>query len=223
MPPAAAALRLTAPQRPLPDCPDRYSGGAGTAMPGRLERDLAAAADETLVAWSAAGDRRAFAALAGRHLPRLHGLALRITGNAAEAEDVAQEALLRAWQHAGRFDPSKARFGTWLYRIAANLAIDHARRRPAARPLPDADALVAALADPGAGPEALLQQRQQQALFQQALAALPARQRAALALAHDQGLSGAEAAAVLETSERAVEGLLHRARRFLTAALRQAG
>ncbi|WP_160000139.1 sigma-70 family RNA polymerase sigma factor [Roseomonas sp. 18066] len=184
----------------------------------RLARDHAAAADEALIAWSAGGDRLAFNALAARHLPRLHALAFRITGSAAEAEEVAQDALLRAWQHAARFDPDRARFGTWLYRIAANLAIDRARRRPAA-PMLSTDALAGTLADPAATPEEALALRQQEAALREALAALPERQRAALALAHDQGLSGAEAAAILETSERAVEGLLHRARRFLAARL----
>ncbi|MCQ4162879.1 sigma-70 family RNA polymerase sigma factor [Roseomonas sp. GC11] len=195
--PAAALERL--PQRPL-------------------ERDREAAADETLIAWAAEGDRLAFGTLAARHLPRLHGLALRITGSAAEAEDVAQEALLRAWQHAARFDPARAKLSTWLYRIAANLAVDQARRRQGQAPQP----LEEGLPDPAIGPEEALAARQRQALLAEALAALPPRQRAALALAHDQGLSGAEAAAVLETSERAVEGLLHRARRFLAGRLREA-
>ncbi|ONG58277.1 hypothetical protein BKE38_03220 [Pseudoroseomonas deserti] len=187
-----------------------------------MARDHAAATDEALIAWSAGGDRPAFNALAARHLPRLHALAQRITGSAAEAEEIAQEALLRAWQQAARFDPGRARFGTWLYRIAANLAIDAARRRPAAAMLAVHD-LADSLADPGLTPEDSLALRQQDAALQAALAALPERQRAALALAHDQGLSGAEAAAILDTSERAVEGLLHRARRFLAARLAALG
>lgn len=200
--------------------PERPAGAtAPEALPPALARDRAAASDEALIAWAAAGDRLAFGALAARHLPRLHGLAQRITGSAAEAEDVAQEALLRAWQNAARFDPERARFATWLHRIASNLAIDHCRRRGGAAPLP----LAEHWPDPAAGPEAALAERQRRALLEQALSELPPRQRAALALAHDQGLSGAEAAAVLETSERAVEGLLHRARRFLADRLRGDG
>ncbi|MFB9968792.1 sigma-70 family RNA polymerase sigma factor [Pseudoroseomonas cervicalis] len=191
---------------------------ADGALPPALARDREAAsdrADRLGRRWRPAGLRRA----GGRHLPRLYGLAHRITGSAAEAEDVAQEALLRAWQKAGQFDPERARFATWLHRIASNLAIDHCRRRGAAAPLP----LAEHWPDPASGPEQALQERQRRAGLERALAELPPRQRAALALAHDQGLSGAEAAAVLATSERAVEGLLHRARRFLAARLRGEG
>lgn len=209
------ALSPLARLRPAP-APRAAADGA---LPPALARDREAASDETLIAWAAAGDRLAFGALAGRHLPRLYGLAHRITGSAAEAEDVAQEALLRAWQKAGQFDPERARFATWLHRIASNLAIDHCRRRGAAAPLP----LAEHWPDPASGPEQALQERQRRAGLERALAELPPRQRAALALAHDQGLSGAEAAAVLATSERAVEGLLHRARRFLAARLRGEG
>ncbi|MFT8243062.1 sigma-70 family RNA polymerase sigma factor [Roseomonas sp. BN140053] len=184
----------------------------------RLERNRAEAADEVLVAWSVAGDRLAFDQLAARHLPRLYGLALRITGTAAEAEEVAQDAMLRAWENAARFDPARASFGTWVFRIASNLAIDRVRSRgsrPAA-PLEEA----AALADPEPGPEEQLSARQQRGRMAAALAELPARQRAALALFYDQGLSGSEAASALSVSVRGLEGLLRRARRCLAARLR---
>ncbi|SUE63055.1 sigma-70 family RNA polymerase sigma factor [Roseomonas gilardii] len=92
------------------------------------ERDRGTATDETLIAWAAAGDRLAFDHLCTRQLPLLYSAALRVTGRPAEAEEVAQEAMLRAWRDAGRFDPRKAKLSTWLYRIAVNLAIDRARR-----------------------------------------------------------------------------------------------
>ncbi|MFC0410796.1 sigma-70 family RNA polymerase sigma factor [Roseomonas elaeocarpi] len=188
------------------------------ATPGRtppLDRDRAAAADEVLIGWTAGGDRLAFDVLAARHLARLHAVALRITGNPAEAEEIAQEAMLRAWQHAARFDPDRARLGTWLYRIAANLAIDRARRPGFAtlEGVPD-------LPDPAEDPEARLLAREDRAALLAALEELPARQRAALALSYDAGLSGAEAAAALDVSPRAVEGLLRRARQFLLSRLK---
>jgi len=181
----------------------------------RLARDLGAAEDATLLAWAAKGDRPAFNQLAARHLPQLYRVALRITGQPAEAEEVAQEAMLRLWQHAARFDPEQARLSTWLHRIATNLAIDRARR-PRAAPLQEAGILP----DPAPGPEAALQERQRRGRLATALEELPPRQRAALALSYDQGLSGAEAAAALSVSTRALEGLLRRARRFLSARLR---
>jgi RNA polymerase sigma-70 factor (ECF subfamily) len=128
-----------------------------------------------------------------------------------------QEAMLRLWRHAARFDPGRAQLGTWLYRITANLAIDRTRR-PASH-LPDE---TQDPEDPSPGPEARLVERQRQALLAAALAELPPRQRAALALSYDQGLSGAEAAAALSVSPRALEGLLRRARQFLSVRLRGA-
>ncbi|MFC4166854.1 sigma-70 family RNA polymerase sigma factor [Teichococcus aestuarii] len=186
---------------------------AGVVPP--LARDRAAAADAALLGWAAAGDRLAFDQLATRHLPALYRIGLRITGSAAEAEEVAQEALLRAWRNAARFDPARGQVGTWLYSIASHAAIDRARR---ATPLP----LDAApeTADPAPDPEAALAARERQALLGAALRELPPRQRAALALSHDQGLSGAEAAAALSISTRALEGLLRRARFLLASRLR---
>lgn len=183
----------------------------------RLLRDLPAADDATLLGWAAAGDRRAFDQLAGRHLPVLYRVALRITGQPAEAEEVVQEAMLRLWRHAARFDPGRAQLGTWLYRITANLAIDR-MRRPAAHLLDGAQDPE----DPAPDPETRLVERQRQTLLAAALAELPPRQRAALALSYDQGLSGAEAAAALSVSPRALEGLLRRARQFLFIRLRGA-
>lgn len=199
-----------------------------TALPGRsepltpprteaqavLNRDRAAATDEALLAWSAAGDRLAFDQLSLRHLPRLYQLAHRITGDAAAAEDVAQDAMLRVWQAAARFDPERAKFGTWLHRIATNLAIDRTRQARHTAPAPD-DTLPA----PGPSPEQQAATRQQRDRVAAALQEMPARQRAALALFYDQEMEGSQAAAALSVSARALEGLLRRARRFLAGRL----
>ncbi|WP_254452452.1 sigma-70 family RNA polymerase sigma factor [Roseicella sp. DB1501] len=172
-----------------------------------------AAEDDTLMAWAAAGDRAAFGVLVARHGERALRIALRVLGNAEEAEEVAQEAFLRAWQAAASFDPARARFTTWLHRITLNLAIDRSRRRGKAVNA-DEEAL-ARLADPAPGPEAAAVAAEDRAALADALARLPARQRAAIALAYEEGLSGAEAAALLDVSERALEGLLRRARLML--------
>lgn len=187
----------------------------GPALQPRLSRDLAAASDEALLAWAGEGDRMAFDQLALRHLGRLHQVALRITGRPAEAEEAVQDAMLSAWRNATRFDPARARAGTWLYSITAHAAIDRARR-PAPMPLEAAGDPP----DPAADPESRLAERQRQEQLQAAMADLPPRQRAALALAYDQGLSGAEAAAALSVSLRGLEGLLRRARGLLAARLR---
>src|SRR6516165_3261425 len=75
-----------------------------------------------------AGDREAYRALVDRHSRNVHRLAYRLTGNAHDAEDVVQEAFLRAYQKLQQFE-ARANFGTWVYRIAANYAIDRMRQR----------------------------------------------------------------------------------------------
>ena len=170
----------------------------------------AGADDAQLMAWTVAGNRVAFDALAGRHLKRAYRTALRIVGNGSDAEDVAQEAMVRAWKNARSWDVNRSQFTTWLYRITVNLAIDR-RRRP--RPLP----LDAAgdPADPAQGAAARLESQELGAALADALAAMPERQRAALTLTYYEGLSGKEAAEALSVSVRGLEGLLRRGRIFL--------
>ncbi|MBX6743006.1 MAG: RNA polymerase sigma factor [Acetobacteraceae bacterium] len=193
------------------DAPRRPAGLAARADAG----------DAELMAWAGAGDRAAFDILVERHAERVLRLALRVLGDAAEAEDVAQDAFLRAWQAAPRFDPGRARFTTWLHRIVLNLAIDHARRRGR---LPPAGLDAAKdLPDPAKGPEARLSEAEGREALVAALDALPPRQRAAIALAYEEGLSGAAAAEALSVSERALEGLLRRARQMLRARLDPGG
>lgn len=173
--------------------------------------------DEALLARSAGGDRLAFDALAGRHLERAYRIALRIVGSAAEAEDVAQEAMVRVWESAARFDPSRARFSTWCYRIIVNLAVSQ-QRRPATLAL---DAALE-IADPADDAETRIATREAQAGLVAALDAMPARQRAALVLVYYEEMSAADAAEVLEISPRALEGLLRRGRQFIRERLAEA-
>ena len=207
-------LQLVLPALPVAPRPAAALG----ASPPALARDRAAAADAELMAWAASGDRLAFDALVGRHAERVLRVALRVLGDPDEAEEVAQEALLRAWRNAAGFDPARAKFSTWLHRIVLNLAIDRARRRRVA-PHAGIDA-AEGLADPGPGPDAALLAAQDAARLQAALAALPPRQRAAIVLAAE-GMRAEEAAAALSVSRRALEGLLRRARQWLGARLRE--
>src|SRR4029077_5813659 len=84
--------------------------------------------DETAVARARAGDADAFRVLVERHSRPLFRLGFRMTGNESDAEDVVQETFLRAYRQLARFD-ERASFGTWLYRIAANYALDLVRAR----------------------------------------------------------------------------------------------
>ena len=85
--------------------------------------------DAALLAAYAAGDDAAARVLIGRLGPRLLALATRMLGDGAEAEDIAQEAMLRLWQRAAEWRPGEARVATWVTRVALNLATDRLRRR----------------------------------------------------------------------------------------------
>ncbi|MFN3591792.1 MAG: sigma-70 family RNA polymerase sigma factor [Thermaurantiacus sp.] len=168
----------------------------------------AAEPEALLAARVAAGDAEAFRLLArGLAGPGL-ALATRVLGDRALAEDAVQEALARLWREARRYDPARGSFGAWWRRVLMNCALDGRRRLRPVVPLEAA----AHVADPAPGPEANAANGALARRLEQALAALPPRQRAALAMFHGEGHSMAEIAAVLETTEKAVEGLLGRAR-----------
>ena len=173
--------------------------------------------DEALMARTAAGDRAAFDTLAARYLLRLRRAAARVLGDPAAAEDVAQDALLRAWTRAGSYDPRQAAVSTWLHRIAVNAAIDRLR---SVRP---SGAMPEDLADPSLAADAALIARERDGLLAKAIAALPERQRDAIALTYGEGWSGQDAAQALRVSTRALEGLLHRGRKVLRAYLEAHG
>ncbi|HVE20452.1 MAG TPA: sigma-70 family RNA polymerase sigma factor [Acidocella sp.] len=162
------------------------------------------------MSWSADGDRRAFDEIVTRHGPFALRVAARLIPDPKVAEDVVQEAMLRAWSQAGRFDPQRARLTTWLYRILVNLCIDHRRRRRF-EPLPEGFDAV----DPAAGIDEVMESDERVRAFAKVVKSLPARQRAAITLVYDEGMSGAEAARVLGMSAKAVERLLSRARAYL--------
>jgi RNA polymerase sigma-70 factor, ECF subfamily len=172
------------------------------------------AADGELIAWSAGGDRRAFDEIVTRHGPFALRVARRLVRDPLLAEDLVQEAMVRAWSQARHFDPRRARFTTWLYRIVVNLGIDQ-RRRMRLEPLPEAFDPV----DPAIGADERMEVDERHAALAAALEGLPGRQRAAMILVYDEGMSGVEAARVLGLSAKAVERLLARARAALRARL----
>jgi RNA polymerase sigma-70 factor (ECF subfamily) len=168
--------------------------------------------DEALMARVASRDQRAFRILMDRHMHRAIALAERVVGGNAEADDIGQEAFLRAWGNAPGFDPRMASFRTWLYRIVLNLSLDRRRRRShGPYPIEDAEEI----ASEAPGPLAEIVAEEEAIIVERALAGLPDRQRAAVALFHMEGLSGREAAGVMNLSEKAFESLLIRARRAL--------
>jgi RNA polymerase sigma-70 factor (ECF subfamily) len=171
--------------------------------------------DETLMARAGRGDREACGSLVARHLGRVVAFAGRVLGDRNAAEDVAQEVFLRLWTHAGRWQPGRARLGTWLHRVALNLCLDRlARRRE--RPLDEAGEPP----DPQPSATALVEARDIGRHVNEEMMNLPSQQRIAITLCHYQGFSNLEAAEVLDVSVEALESLLARGRRTLRARLR---
>lgn len=166
--------------------------------------------DETLLSGIAAGDTRALRTLSDRHAGKIFALSYRMLGSADEADEVAQEALIRIWKNAGGWDPGRAAFTTWLHRVVTNLCLDRLRRRK------DGSELEENLLPPvGPVAECRIAGKELGAIVAAGIASLPDRQRAALVLFHYEEHPVGEIAEILETTEVSVESLLARARRSL--------
>jgi len=198
----------------LAECAAPGHTAAGYRSMADERRRYGEASDDDLLRWSGMGDRDAFDQIVLRHGPYALRTACRLTRNVDAAEDLAQDAFVRAWNHARNFDSSRARFATWLYRVIVNLSIDLARRKQP-EPLPEGFDMT----DDRPSAEFCLNAIQEQQALATALRAVPPRQRAAMALVYDEGLSGAEAARRMGLSAKAVERLLARGRAFLREAL----
>jgi RNA polymerase sigma-70 factor (ECF subfamily) len=166
------------------------------------------------------GDERALRTLAQQRLPAMLALAERMLRNRAEADDVAQEALVRIWRNAGRWRPQKAKLSTWIHTIVYRLCLDRLRRRPLATDGGLDGALE--VADPAPIADAALADAQESRRLRTALQALQPRQRAAVVLFYYQEMEGPDAAAVLGLNLRAFWSLLHRARQALHLHLKSA-
>jgi RNA polymerase sigma-70 factor (ECF subfamily) len=175
--------------------------------------------DELLLARVGQQDPAAIREMVTRKLPRLLALASRMLGHRGDAEDVAQEAILRLWKQAAHWRSGSAKVDTWLHRVALNLCYDRLRRRievPVDAAPEQADAAPEPV-DAAPTPEESMQARAQSRHVAAALAALPARQREALILQYYQDFPSSEAAALMGLTVAALESLLARARRNLRA------
>jgi RNA polymerase sigma-70 factor (ECF subfamily) len=172
------------------------------------------------------GDEAAFELLFERWGGRLLGYLQRIVSDVATAEDLVQEAFLRVYGARERYE-AEARFSTWLYRIATNLALNELRRPSRKRPHAsrDDDRVPLVLVSPAPTPEASAHARLAAGELLGDLAGLPERQRVSLWLTAVEGRSYADVAEVLETTVESVKALVHRARAALVAAreAREAG
>lgn len=171
--------------------------------------------DEALLVAYGNGDREAAALLTARLAPRVMGLAARMLGgDRAEAEDVTQEAMLRLWKIAPEWRQGEAKVTTWLYRVSTNLCTDRLRKRRSV----DIDAIPEPEDDKPGAAETMIEADRARAL-DEALGALPERQRVAVTLRHLEGRTNPEIAEVLEISVEAVESLTARGKRALAAIL----
>lgn len=176
----------------------------------------AAAHDDALMLRVGARDGAAFRALIDRHAARPHRIAWRMLGDASEAEDVAQEAMLRLWNAAPQWRGGGPGVGAWLTRVASNLCLDRLRRRGRF-----SDEEMPERADEAPLADQVIEADQARAGVAAALARLPDRQRAALVLTYYEELPNSAAADLLEMNIKAFESLLLRARKALKALLQE--
>jgi RNA polymerase sigma-70 factor, ECF subfamily len=172
--------------------------------------------DALLMARTAEGDSGAFDELVIRNQSAAWALAVFYLGNAAEAEDVVQEAFLRLLQAAPRYKPT-AGFRTYFSRIVVRLCLDfRVKQRPVyGEALPDR-------ADAARDPEAVFRDQETAGELRRAIETLPPAQRIALVLRDLEGFTYSEIAETMSTSAKAVDSLLQRARRALRVRLRPA-
>jgi RNA polymerase sigma-70 factor (ECF subfamily) len=168
------------------------------------------------------GDRKAFGHLVRAYERPVYNLTYRMLGNAAEAEDAAQETFLRAYSKLATYQPGR-KFVNWLLSIASHHCIDRLRRRNRApqlsldEPLPP---VWTVSKEPG--PEQAVDRKQQREQVRQILDTLPADYRAAVVLRYWYGLSYRQIATAMETTESAIKSRLHRARRMMAHSLQAA-
>lgn len=176
--------------------------------------------DHELVERARSGDALAFRELVESHGANVFKTAVRVTGNREAAEDVVQETFLKVHRQLDKFD-RRARFGTWLYRIAMNCAIDHIRkekRRSERAAMTGGDSLES-LVSGAPSQDRLLRSAEIADRVRAVLADLSPRERAAFVLRHYQGCSIAEIAEVLDLRTNACKSTIFRAVRKLRMAL----
>ena len=162
---------------------------------------------------AASGDRLAMRDLIDQHKRGVYSLAYNMLARAEDAEDVTQEAFLRAWKVFPKWRPD-AKLSTWLHKVALNLCYDQLRKK---RPVLFAEPPESQ--DPALQPDRSLAEQQTQIAVRTAIAELPPRQRAALTLTSLQGHSNKATADIMNIKVAALESLLARARRNLKTQL----
>ncbi len=175
-----------------------------------------------------AGETEAFEALVRAHEKNVYNLALRMTGDPQDAEDMAQEAFLKAYRSLGDFR-GESRFSVWLYRVVSNVCLDFLRRR-SRRPSvslteedDEGEELQRDVPDERFSPEALLERKLTREAVRAGLRELPEEQRQILLLREIEGLSYEEIGEILDLEPGTVKSRIFRARKRLCAFLLREG
>ena len=164
--------------------------------------------DQELLAFIQDGSHHAFAELVQRHTDRFYRLAYRYLQSKEAAEDIVQDAFLKLWENPANWQPGRnSKFTTWFYRVVVNLCLDLQKKKRPVR-LDEEIPLV----DERETADAAMMRIGQQRLLEQEIAALPERQRTALNLCFDEGLSNQEAADVMGVNLKALQSLIMRAK-----------
>lgn len=178
-----------------------------TAVPG---------SDDALLERMRLDDVDAYRALVERHIDHAYAVAMRITKNPADAEDVTQDAFVKAWTNRHRWDAGRAKFTTWLYRVIVNRCIDM-QRLPKAEWIDDVEEPAAEVVDAVSS----IHRNRVYGRLEDALHRLPTQQRVAIVLSYYEDMSNIEVAEVMGASVSAVESLLKRGRKRLRELLRR--
>ena len=164
--------------------------------------------DQELLALIQGGSHPAFAELVERHTTRFYRLAYRYVQNHETAEDLVQEAFLRLWENPATWQPERnSKFTTWFYRIVVNLCLDSRKRKQ-----PVALDEEIPLVDEREPADQMIIRAQEQKMLEREIAALPERQRIALNLCFDEGLTNQEAAEIMGLNLKALQSLIMRAK-----------
>lgn len=173
--------------------------------------------DGSLIRLIQEGKHEAFAEIVNRHSKRFYNIAYRLIFNKNDAEDIVQEAFLKLWEKRLFWDQNKeAKFTTWFYKIVVNLCLDHNRKK---KPEPLSEDMQ--LIDKKQGQEALLHEKQKQAILDRSIQELPERQQLALNLCFYEELSNQEAAEIIGVNLKALQSLIMRAKMTLKEKVRQ--
>lgn len=178
--------------------------------------------DDTLLERIAAKDRQAFRLLMERHGRMAMAMAQRVMENGSDADDVVQDAFLKVWTTASRWQPGRAAFSTWLYRVVLNLCIDRKRQRPLSS-LEELDGNTVGEKNTAHKEIEATLNRQRHTAIMKAMEELPEKQKEALLLYYFADIAAPQAAHVLQTSTSAFEALLFRGKRALRKILKRNG